>query len=377
MLRPMLTILLPAALAAPAALTPVSRLVNSDMPVSLPEIKTSMLQAVTEEILLTLIHECPSEHTTTTLRIESIEETQQRIVNNDAYIYDLVVSVRINDEPPTDLGIELKEDDTEEESDGIELVAADISVLSMTDYSFLPKCVQERIKRAQADFEASEKPADDEAAAEAAAEKNKPQFGHATNSSNQSANEIRATSHEDAPLERLLRAVRTQKAEHKTYHRRNHVVVDQYHRIAGEDYHLGLIRNASVAITAMIPTQHEVAYASSLPANFNPFDGSQCLEKFPARNQAGCGSCYAFAASTALSLSFCHARKKNGASTDDSPVLTAQGIVSCGSRQGFNSGCNGGNMQKTAECMPPSYSAPMTQPWYTSHHLSRAGRSMH
>lgn len=39
--------------------------------------------------------------------------------------------------------------------------------------------------------------------------------------------------------------------------------------------------------------------------DYNPFSGSQCLTKYPARNQGSCGSCYAFAAATMLSLRYC------------------------------------------------------------------------
>ena len=57
------------------------------------------------------------------------------------------------------------------------------------------------------------------------------------------------------------------------------------------------------------------------------------------KNQASCGSCWAFAGSTALAMRFCVASK--GATN---VVLSPQDSVSCDTN---NSGCNGGNRLRT------------------------------
>jgi hypothetical protein len=57
---------------------------------------------------------------------------------------------------------------------------------------------------------------------------------------------------------------------------------------------------------------------------FDDFTNNTCLRTFPPRSQGACGSCWAFAASTMLSLRYCVAAAKAGirsGSSDPPPSL--------------------------------------------------------
>ena len=113
--------------------------------------------------------------------------------------------------------------------------------------------------------------------------------------------------------------------------------------------------------THLVPKGSELDALSSLPADYTPFAGgtAECIDNFPARNQGSCGSCYAFAASTMLSLRYCLAVHKEGysRSTAAVPTLTAQGMVSCGTQRKstdygllpYTSGCRGASPVLTME----------------------------
>ena len=69
---------------------------------------------------------------------------------------------------------------------------------------------------------------------------------------------------------------------------------------------------------------------ASLPSSYNPFWGSDCLPQMHARRQ-DCSDGAAFASTAALSLNFCLARARKGVSTVQTPIFSAQDVVSCGS----------------------------------------------
>ena len=122
---------------------------------------------------------------------------------------------------------------------------------------------------------------------------------------------------------------------------------------------LTLTRRRQLALT--------VNAAQTNTPDYTPFTGAKaaCLAQFPARNQGSCGSCYAFAATSAFSLKYCIAAYDAGGSYADSaiPVLTVQNI---GEQQS----------SKSSSCTPCSHRSPtppiyiLTRPTFLSSSLS-------
>ena len=66
-----------------------------------------------------------------------------------------------------------------------------------------------------------------------------------------------------------------------------------------------------------------------LEGSFDWFTGTKCEKAFVARNQGGCGSCYAFASATALTLSLCKAALDAGLEYTAPVHFSHQHVVSC------------------------------------------------
>ena len=108
-----------------------------------------------------------------------------------------------------------------------------------------------------------------------------------------------------------------------------------------ERHALGFKREKQTGSTFDRKPRDAMKLMRSMPEEFHPFrdnSTSACLHTFPARDQGTCGSCYAFASSTVASLSYCLAAAKKGITFKETPVLSAQPIVSCGSRMPVEGG---------------------------------------
>lgn len=92
-----------------------------------------------------------------------------------------------------------------------------------------------------------------------------------------------------------------------------------------------------------VSAQDEAVYVADMAEEHSALDGSPCLTGYAARDQGTCGSCYAFAATTAHALQACLSVYNAGGNAEDFPMLSAQGMVSCGLEHGYTGGCEGGS----------------------------------
>ena len=77
-------------------------------------------------------------------------------------------------------------------------------------------------------------------------------------------------------------------------------------------YSTGLIHDEGARTNERHRMQFQDTTEIIVPDDYDPFTGTQCLINYPARNQGSCGSCYAFAAATMLSLRYCLAGAHRG-----------------------------------------------------------------
>lgn len=314
------------------------KLIDSSVPIELVPRRSIMLTTFVRRTLSTLMAECGDEAAWPLVVHGIVGPTLKRMPQGDETVYDLVFDVDIQSQDGDfgrlDVGIEILERDVEEWSDSTSLIAADFTMLSIMPTHILPGCVQRRISNStRADSISSQD------ASQSAAEANKIPVGHTeasatarrmrktaeklaatqTSSPTMTLSEVqkRTVAKHGSAVVAMLNAASAfeYQASHSAFKTRNYAVVGSHLRVGGHEFHMGLKKDPnekSMAADRLIPTHREALYSGSLPANFDPFAGSDCVANFPARNQASCGSCYAFAASTALSLSFCHALKTHG-----------------------------------------------------------------
>jgi hypothetical protein len=72
-----------------------------------------------------------------------------------------------------------------------------------------------------------------------------------------------------------------------------------------------------------------VEYAD-VPDTYTPFDDNNCFDSYPVTNQGECGSCYATASATMLSLRYCVQAARAGVTHSEPVVFGPQALVSCG-----------------------------------------------
>lgn len=92
-------------------------------------------------------------------------------------------------------------------------------------------------------------------------------------------------------------------------------------------YAMGLTSTKDEAVpylTYPVAAKDEAIYVAAMTDDYSALDGSPCLTGYAARHQGSCGSCYAFAATTAHALQACLTIHNAGGSADNFPMLTAQ-----------------------------------------------------
>ena len=181
-------------------------------------------------------------------------------------------------------------------------------ISKMTPYDFLPQCAKDMIEEEQAAGQQTTLPSNADEASTQAAEQHE-HMPHAGTTNGTAA--LR-----DAAAKKTAAWAKTTPGDRKGMRER---------------YHLGYVPEKIYPLHA-VKRDKTALKLQGRPATYDPFIGTAdetCLTNFPARNQGSCGSCYAFAATTAMSLQYC-LKMNAGSRQNPTLVFSPQTLVSCG-----------------------------------------------